>query len=40
MIDNSMPVLRNYISKGSILLAESQDAFQTNLIQLLFYLIN
>lgn len=35
-----MPVIRNYIRKGSSIIMDNQDAFKTNLLHLLFYLIN
>lgn len=42
MMERSMPVLRNYIQKSSVLTGtEPQiDGFKTNIIQLLFYLIS
>lgn len=35
-----MPVLRNFIRKGSNVILSNNDAFKTNLLQLLFYLVN
>lgn len=40
MMEQSMPVLRNYIRKGSSVIISNNDAFKTNLLQLLFYLVN
>ncbi len=40
MMEQSMPVLRNFIRKGSNIILQNQDAFKTNLLQLLFYLVN
>ncbi len=40
MMEQSMPVLRNFIRKGSNVILQNQDAFKTNLLQLLFYLVN
>jgi hypothetical protein len=39
-MEQSMPVLRNFIRKGSNVILQNQDAFKTNLLQLLFYLVN
>lgn len=35
-----MPVLRNYISKGSSQLFQTNDPFGINLLELLFQMIN
>lgn len=40
MMEQSMPVLRNFIRKGSNVMINNNDAFKTNLLQLLFYLVN
>lgn len=40
MMEQSMPVLRNFIRKGSNTIINNIDAFKTNLLQLLFYLVN
>ena len=40
MMEQSMPVLRNFIRKGSNIIINNNDAFKTNLLQLLFYLVN
>lgn len=40
MMEQSMPVLRNFIRKGSNTIINNMDAFKTNLLNLLFYLIN
>jgi len=40
MMEQSMPVLRNFIRKGSNVIIGTVDAFKTNLLQLLFYLVN
>lgn len=40
MMEQSMPVIRNFIRKGSNNIIQNQDAFKMNLLQLLFYLIN
>lgn len=42
MMERSMPVLRNYIQKSSVLPGNEPqiDGFKTNIIQLLFYLIS
>jgi hypothetical protein len=40
MMEQSMPVLRNFIRKGSSIIINNIDAFKTNLLNLLFYLIN
>ena len=39
-MEQSMPVLRNFIRKGSNIIINNIDAFKTNLLNLLFYLIN
>jgi len=39
-MEQSMPVLRNFIRKGSNTIINNIDAFKTNLLQLLFYLVN
>jgi hypothetical protein len=40
MMEQSMPVIRNFIRKGSANIINNQDPFKVNLLQLLFYLIN
>jgi len=40
MIEQSMPVLRSYIQKGSNIIISHEDVFKTNLMQLFFFMIN
>lgn len=40
MMEQSVPVLRNFIRKGSNVMINNNDTFKTNLLQLLFYLVN
>lgn len=40
MIEQSMPVLRSYIQKGSNIIIAHEDVFKTNFMQLFFFMIN